>query len=284
MHPFLLYILERQTDNPESKNNYRRGRRGFHLMAGHSKWAQIKRSKAVKDAKRGANFAKMSKDIIVATKLGGPDPAGNFRLRTAIDKAKAAGMPNDNIYRAIDKGAGRDGADDQESLTYEGYGPGGVAIFIEAMTDNRNRTAGDVRSYFKKCDGNLGTDGCVAWIFNEKGLVKVSQEGVSEELLFERSAEAGAEDITTAEDDTFEIITPTDVLNQVCQALQEREPEIPIISAEVTRFPENSVQVTDETRAKQLFKLLDALENHDDVQDVYANFEMDDALLEQLGE
>jgi YebC/PmpR family DNA-binding regulatory protein len=250
-------------------------------MAGHSKWAQIKRTKAVKDAKRGANFAQCSREIIIAAKLGGGDPDGNFRLRTAITRAKAAGVPNDNIKRAIEKGTGASGGDNMEDLSYEGYGPGGVAIFIEAVTDNRNRTAGDIRSYFNKYQGNLGSDGCVAWIFEEKGLIRVLQSGQNEETLFEKAIEAGAADfLANPDDETFDILTTPLGLNRVAQALNEQG--IPIESAEVTRLPQNSVKVETEEMAKPLLKLLDAIESHDDVQHVYANFDMSEAILAKL--
>jgi YebC/PmpR family DNA-binding regulatory protein len=250
-------------------------------MAGHSKWAQIKRSKAIKDAKRGANFAQCSREIIMAAKLGGGDPEGNFRLRTAITRAKAAGVPNDNIKRAIEKGTGGGGADNLEDLSYEGYGPGGVAVFIEAVTDNRNRTAGDIRSYFNKYQGNLGSDGCVAWIFEQKGLIQVNQIGQAEESLFEKAIEAGATDFSAnPEGDTFEIFTDPFELNTVAQTLSEAG--IPVESAEVTRIPQNSVRVDREEIAKPLLKLLDAIESHDDVQHVYANFDIDEAILAKL--
>ncbi|WP_303672925.1 YebC/PmpR family DNA-binding transcriptional regulator [Vampirovibrio chlorellavorus] len=250
-------------------------------MAGHSKWAQIKRTKAVKDAKRGANFAQCSREIIMAAKLGGGDPEGNFRLRTAITRAKAAGVPNDNIKRAIEKGIGVGGADQLEDLSYEGYGPGGVAIFIEAMTDNRNRTAGDIRSYFNKYQGNLGSDGCVAWIFEQKGLIRVTQTSHSEEALFEHALEAGATDFSANPDeDGFDIFTEPLALNAVAQALTEAG--ISVDSAEVTRIPQNTAKVDSEAIAKPLLKLMDAIESHDDVQHVYANFEMDEALLAKL--
>lgn len=250
-------------------------------MAGHSKWAQIKRSKAIKDAKKGANFAQCSREIIMAAKLGGGDPEGNFRLRTAIVRAKAAGVPNDNIKRAIEKGTGAGGADNMEDLSYEGYGPGGVAVFIEAVTDNRNRTAGDIRSYFNKYQGNLGSDGCVAWIFEQKGLIKAPQNGQSEESVFEKAIEAGATDFAAnADDETFEIYTDPLELNEVAQRLTEAG--ITVDSAEVTRIPQNSVKVETEEVAKPLLKLLDAIESHDDVQSVYANFDMDESVLDRL--
>ena len=251
-------------------------------MAGHSKWAQIKRSKAVKDQKRGASFARSSREIIVAAKLGGGDPDGNFRLRTAIERAKAEGMPKDNIKRAIEKGTGAGGADAMEELTYEGYGPGGVAVLIEAVTDNRNRTAGDIRSYFNKYSGNLGTDGSVSWMFVEKGLIRVEQSQGPEEQLFDQAIEAGASDFRALPDEgVYEIETEPNDLNAVCVALSVAG--ITVASAEATRTPQNSVAITDETQGKLLFKLLDAIESHDDVQDVYANFEMDEALLARLG-
>jgi YebC/PmpR family DNA-binding regulatory protein len=250
-------------------------------MAGHSKWAQIKRSKAVKDAKKGATFAQCSREIIMAAKLGGGDPEGNFRLRTAITRAKTVGMPNDNIKRAIEKGTGGGGADSMEDLSYEGYGPGGVAVFIETMTDNRNRTAGDIRSYFNKYNGNLGADGCVAWIFEEQGLIKVPQQGVTEEVVFEKAIEAGAADFqANDEDESFDIYTAPADLNTVCQALNADK--ITIQSAEVTRTPQNTVKVESEEVAKPLLKLLDAIESHDDVQHVYANFDMDEVLLSKM--
>lgn len=250
-------------------------------MAGHSKWAQIKRSKAVKDQKRGAAFAQCSREIIVAAKIGGGDPEGNFRLRTAIQRAKTLGMPNDNIKRAIEKGSGGGTGDQLEDLSYEGYGPGGVAIFIETMTDNRNRTAGDIRSYFNKYNGNLGADGCVAWIFEEKGLIRIPQAGLNEEAAFEKAIEAGAVDFqANPEEETYDIFTGADDLNTVAQALSQGG--ITVQSAEVSRFPQNTVKVDSEEVAKPLLKLLDAIEGQDDVQNVYANFEMDDALLAKL--
>lgn len=191
-------------------------------------------------------------------------------------------MPNDNIQRAIAKGTGQGGADQLESLVYEGYGPAGVAVLLECMTDNRNRTAGDVRSYFNKCDGNLGADGCVAWIFKEVGLLRVAHHaGLSEEIVFEAAIEAGAVDFQSdAEDAVFLIETAPADLNAVASALHAHQ--IAIESAEVTRQPQNAVEVADRESAKQLLKLLDLLEAHDDVQAVYANFEMDDALIESI--
>lgn len=248
-------------------------------MAGHSKWANIKHRKMAQDAKKGQAYAKFSREIIVAAKLGGPDPAGNFRLRTAIERAKDAGLPNDTIERAIAKGSGQLAGDNLEDIVYEGYGPGGVAVYIQTMTDNRNRTAGDIRSYFNKYGGNLGENGCVSWIFEEKGQIHVPSDGVTEEDLLEVALESGANDVHFNEDESvFEFWTPPEMLNAVCQALQVKN--ITIKSAEITRIPQNTIQVTDLDIAKSLLKLLDAIESHDDVQNVYANFDMDEALLE----
>ncbi|MGE0199748.1 MAG: YebC/PmpR family DNA-binding transcriptional regulator [Candidatus Melainabacteria bacterium] len=251
-------------------------------MAGHSKWANIKHRKAAKDARKGQAFARYSREIIVAAKMGGGDPAGNFRLRTAIDKAKAVGIPNDNIQRAIEKGAGTGAADNLETVVYEGYGPGGVAVMIETMTDNRNRTAGDIRSYFNKYEGNLGSDGCVAWIFEQRGLIQIDPAAcpVQSDALVNAIIEAGAEDFTPNEESgLIDVMTSPADMNAVCQALADQK--IPVVSAEWTRIPQNSAPVTELAVARPLMKLLDALENHDDVQAVYANVEMDDALLDE---
>jgi YebC/PmpR family DNA-binding regulatory protein len=250
-------------------------------MAGHSKWANIKRKKAAKDAKKGQAFARFSREIMKAAQLGGGDPAGNFRLRTAIDKAKAAGIPNDNIDRAIARGVGNDSADRVEEMTYEGYGPGGVAVLIETMTDNRNRTAGDIRSYFNKYNGNLGADGCVAWIFTQKGLIQVPLSEINEDELFEKAAEAGADDVSSdADEGVYVIQTEPGQLNFVAQALSDLR--VPLKSVEMSRIPQNSVEVTDPAQARDLLRLLDAIESHDDVQAVYANFEIAESLLESL--
>ncbi len=250
-------------------------------MAGHSKWANTKHRKAAQDAKKGQAYAQSARELTIAAKLGGDDPSGNFRLRTAIDRAKAAGLPNDNIQRAIDKGAGNLEADNMEELNYEGYGPSGVAVFIETMTENKNRTAGDIRSYFNKFSGNLGTDGSVAWIFEERGLIQVEQSALPEEEAFDKAIEAGAADFeVNADEAVYDIYTEPSELNTVAKALSEAE--MPVKSAEMTRVPKNTSAVTDEEKAKDLMKLLSALEEHDDVQAVYANFEMDDALLEKV--
>jgi YebC/PmpR family DNA-binding regulatory protein len=248
-------------------------------MSGHSKWANIKHRKMAQDAKKGQAYGKFTREVIIAAKLGGTDPAGNFRLRTAIDHAKAAGLPNDTIERAIAKGSGQLAADMMESIHYEGYGPGGVAIYIEAMTDNRNRTAGDIRSYFNKYNGNLGETGCVGWIFEEKGQIQVAATpALTEEMMLNMTFESGADDLTFNTDEgIFDVWTTPNDLNRVCQALTLHH--IAIQSAVVTRIPQNTVHVSDPGMAKLLLKLLDAIELQEDVQNAYANFEMDDALL-----
>jgi len=250
-------------------------------MSGHSKWATIKHKKAKVDAQRGVSFAKASRDIMVAVKEGGADPSGNFRLKTAIEKAKEAGLPNDNIKRAIEKASGGGADSNLEDINYEGYGPGGVAILIEAMTDNRNRTAGDIRSYFNKNNGNLAETGCVGWIFKEQGIISVEKDNVNQDELFDAAINAGAEDfIASEEEEDFKIITTPDTLQTVAEEIEKSGYKIK--SAEKTRTPENTVPVQDEETAKYLLRLLGSIEDHDDVQNVYANFEMSDELLEKF--
>ena len=250
-------------------------------MSGHSKWATIKRKKASIDAARGVEFAKFSREIMVAAKLGGPDLNGNFRLRTAVDKAKAAGLPKDNIKRAIEKATGSAANENFEEITYEGYGPGGVAVFIEALTDNRNRTAGDIRSYFNKNNGNLGENGCVGWIFKQEGIITINKDGIEQDTLFEKALEAGATDFAE-EDEEFRITTEPAELQAVSEELQNAGYEL--ASYEVTRTPQNSIDITNIDDAKYLLRLLDSIENHDDVQNVYSNFDMDSDLYEKASE
>ncbi|MEH1999551.1 MAG: YebC/PmpR family DNA-binding transcriptional regulator [Nostoc sp.] len=247
-------------------------------MAGHSKWANIKRQKAVVDAKRGKTFTQLSRAIIVAARSGVPDPALNFQLRTAIDKAKAASIPNDNIERAIAKGAGTNGGDNAtfEAIRYEGYGPSGVAILIEAFTDNRNRTAADLRVAFSKNGGNLGETGCVSWMFEQKG-VCVVQGVVDEEQLLEASLEGGAESYEMTEDEMAEVFTDIGNLETLSQTLKDQG--IKVTEAELRWIPGNSAEVTDPDQARSLFKLIDTLESLDDVQNVTANFEMAEELI-----
>ncbi|MBX9687934.1 MAG: YebC/PmpR family DNA-binding transcriptional regulator [Candidatus Obscuribacterales bacterium] len=250
-------------------------------MSGHSKWANIKRHKAVVDAKKGAVYAKVAREIIVAAKLGGGDPAANFRLRTAIEKAKADGVPNDNIQRAIEKGTGGGSADQIEELTYEGYGPGGVAILVRCATDNRNRTAGDIRSYFSKFGGNMGESGCVSWMFKERGELALDRpQKLSDDDLMMLALELGAEDIDTSSDEYITIICESANLEAVKEGLKKAGLEAS--SADVTMSPISSASIEDKDIAKQLLKLLDNLESHDDVQQVYANFEMDSDWMTEL--
>ena len=250
-------------------------------MSGHSEWATIKRKKASIDAARGVEFAKFSREIMVAAKLGGADLNGNFRLRTAVDKAKAAGLPKDNIKRAIEKATGSGSNENFEEMTYEGYGPGGVAVFIEALTDNRNRTAGDIRSYFNKNLGNLGETGCVGWMFKQEGVITIKKDGVNQDELLEKALEAGATDFSEEEEE-YRISTEPTELQAVSEALQAAGYEL--ASYEVTRNAENTIEITDEKDAKHLLRLMDSLESHDDVQNVYSNFDMDSDLYEKASE
>jgi len=251
-------------------------------MAGHSKWANIKRQKARVDAVRGKAFAKFSREIIVAAKQGGGDPEGNFQLRTAIDKAKVAGFPNDNIDRAIAKGCGNlAGEGDFESIRYEGYGPGGVAVLIEALTDNRNRAAANLRTAFGKNGGNLGETGCVGWMFDHKGVVTLLGK-IDEEALLEDALEAGAESyelIDEIEENTpgAEVICSVPDLEAVSKALKERD--YTVSEVDMRWIPSNTVQVEDLNIAQSLIKMSDALEDSDDVQSVTANFEMSEAIM-----
>ncbi|MEL6163987.1 MAG: YebC/PmpR family DNA-binding transcriptional regulator [Cyanobacteria bacterium J06641_2] len=247
-------------------------------MAGHSKWANIKRQKARVDAKRGKTFTQLSRAIIVAARNGIPDPNGNFQLRTAIEKAKAAGIPNDNIERAIAKGAGTfdDGGAKLEEIRYEGYGPGGVAILIEALTDNRNRTVAYLREAFTKNGGNLGETGCVSWMFDQKGICIVKDIS-SEEKLLEASLEGGAEFYEMTEDDMAEVVSEVADLENLNQALQQKD--FDVTDVELRWIPSNNIDVTDSEQARMLIKLVDTLEGLDDVQNVTANFDMSEDLI-----
>lgn len=252
-------------------------------MAGHSKWAQIKRSKAKIDAQRGASFSKIAREIYVAARIGGTDPAGNFRLRTVIEKAKAASMPLDNIKRAIQRASGDTSTDNFEEIQYEGYGPGGVAVIISALTDNRNRTAGDIRSYFIKCEGNLGETGCVNWMFSQKGQVTVTDlqgKTIDYEELFMLAAELEADDVQETEESSYLLTMLPENLEKVVKGLKESGYHT--IDAEISFIPLNNVTVSDEYNAKKIIKLIDLLEAHDDVQSVYSNFELTEDLLPLL--
>lgn len=247
-------------------------------MSGHSKWSTIKHKKAKVDSQRAVVFQKYSRELIVSARLGGADPAGNFRLRTAIEKAKAAGLPNDNIKRAIEKGAGAGASENYEELIYEGYAAGGVAVVIEAMTDNRNRTAGDIRSYFTKYNGSLGATGCVGWMFDQRGVITFD-ESVDFDKLFEAAINLDALDVTE-EDDTYQVITSPEKFQAVVEGLEAAG--FTSQSADLLRIPQNTVEVTDEKTADQVLKLLDKLEEHDDVQNVYANFDISDDIIQKL--
>jgi YebC/PmpR family DNA-binding regulatory protein len=247
-------------------------------MSGHSKWSSIKHKKAAKDAKRGKLFTKLIKEISVAARMGGGDVDANPRLRTAVTTAKSQSMPNDNIDRAIKKGTGElEGAEILE-FTYEGYGPGGMAVIIEAMTDNKNRTVADVRHLFSKHNGNLGENGCVAFMFDRVGHVRIGGEDVSEDAVFEVAAEAGADDVR-AEDDGVLVVTPTECLEEVRAACEGAGLEIE--SAEIVLEPQSTVSLAG-SDASNALKLLDALEEHDDVQRVSANFDIDDEELSAI--
>ena len=249
-------------------------------MSGHSKWSSIKHKKGAADKKRGKLFSKLSRAIIVAAKEGGPDPAGNLALQNAIEKAKSYSMPKDNIDRAIAKGAGTDAdAAAFETIVYEGYGPSGVAVIVEALTDNRNRTASEVRHTFAKNDGNLGTAGAVAWLFERRGIVLVEAEGVDEDELMLAAAEGGAEDVVL-DGTTFTVSCDVADLVAVREAIEAAG--FSVDSAELTMVPKTTVEVADESAAKKILRLIDQLEDNDDVQEVYANFDIPERVLESV--
>jgi YebC/PmpR family DNA-binding regulatory protein len=249
-------------------------------VSGHSKWSSIKHKKGATDAKRGQLFSKLSRAIIVAAKEGGPDPAGNLALQNAIEKARSYSMPKENIERAIAKGSGADAdAASFETVVYEGYGPEGVAVLIEAVTDNRNRTASEVRHAFTKHGGNLGTTGAVAWQFDRRGVVLAAADGADEEALFLAAAEAGADDIEL-DGSTYVVTTPPESLSSVRRALEERG--FVIESVELAMIPKTTVAVSDESTARRIMNLVEGLEDTEDVQDVYANFDIPEALLEAV--
>ena len=247
-------------------------------MSGHSKWANIKNKKAKTDGQKAVVFQKYSREIIVAARLGGPDPAGNFRLRTAIEKAKASGLPNDNIKRAIDKGAGAGAGENYEEITYEGYGAGGVAVVVETMTDNRNRTAGDVRSLFSKFGGNLGETNCVSYMFDKKGSITFDAEETDFEKLFESAINLDAQDVEEDED-TYKVITSVETFQNVVEGLEKEG--FKSSNAELTRIPTNYIEITDVKTATSVMRLIDKLEELDDVQNVYSNCDIPDEIAQQ---
>ncbi|MBW6464513.1 MAG: YebC/PmpR family DNA-binding transcriptional regulator [Bacillota bacterium] len=248
-------------------------------MAGHSKWANTKHRKARVDAQKGKIFTKIAREISVAAREGGEDINSNFRLRLAVQKARESNMPNDNIQRAIQKGAGGQDGASFEQIMYEGYAAGGVAVLLELMTDNKNRTAAEIRHIFSRHNGSLGESGCVAWMFNRKGLITVNREalGMDEDDLMLLALEAGAEDVKTDDEDTYSIIAEIDSFEAVKEELQNQG--VTIESFEVTMLPSNSIEITDQDIAAKIIKLMEALDDHDDVQNVYANFDMPDELL-----
>ena len=249
-------------------------------MSGHSKWHSIKHKKGATDKKRGQLFSKLARAIIVAAREGGPDPAANLALQNAIEKAREASMPKDNIERAIARGSGA-AADGEafEHITYEGYGPAGVAVFVDALTDNRNRTASEVRHVFSKSDGSLGESGSVAWLFERTGLLLVPADGVDEDELTLAAADGGADDVSQ-DGSVFEITCPAESVADVRRALEQAG--FAVESAQITMLPKTSVTVEDESAARRIVRLMEELEELDDVQDVYANFDIPEQVLEEV--
>jgi YebC/PmpR family DNA-binding regulatory protein len=249
-------------------------------VSGHSKWSSIKHKKGAADIKRGKLFSKLSRAIIVAAREGGGDPDANLALQNAVEKARSYSMPKDNIERAIAKGAG-EGAGGQafETVVYEGYGPGGVAIIAETLTENRNRTAAEVRHTFSKYGGNLGTDGSVAWMFERRGVVLVPADGVDEDALMLAAVEGGADDVA-GDGSSFEVTGVPEALRGLREAIEAAG--FPIESAELTMLPKTTVELTEESAARTVIKLVEALEELDDVQEVYANFDISEQLLEAV--
>jgi YebC/PmpR family DNA-binding regulatory protein len=249
-------------------------------VSGHSKWSSIKHKKGAADAKRGKLFSKLTRAIIVAAREGGGDPAGNLALQNAIEKARSYSMPKDNIDRAIAKGSGADSDTSAfETVVYEGYGPSGVAVIVEALTDNRNRTAGEVRHLFSKNDGNLGGSGAVSWLFERRAVVMVSADGVDEDELTLAAAEGGADDVAR-DGSSYQVLAAPEQLAAVREAIEAAG--FSIDSAELTMLPKTTVEVADESDAKKVLRLLEQLEDNDDVQDVYANFDIPEQVLEAV--
>jgi YebC/PmpR family DNA-binding regulatory protein len=264
--------------NLDPRRQHSRGLRK--LRAGNSKGSQLKRKKAVRDARRGQLWTKLLKEITVAARIGGGDPSGNARLRTAIQEAKGANVPNENIERAIKRGTGQLEGFTYEEITYEGYGPGGVAILVEALTDNKNRTVSEVRHLFLKSGGNLGENGCVAWMFQKRGFFAIDKETMSEEDFMDLALELEADDISI-EEETYEIYTAPEDYSQVFDELASRG--IALAAKELAMLPQSSVDLGAD-QAPKLLKLLEALEDNDDVQHVWANFDIDASVLaEQAG-
>ncbi len=248
-------------------------------MAGHSHWAGIKHKKAANDAKRGKMWSKIARMIIVAAKNGGGDPSANLALRYAIDKAKAANMPKDTIEKAVKKGTGDLGGVHYEEVLYEGYGPTGVAVMVEALTDNRNRTGPEIKRVFEKHGGSLGTTGCVNWMFGKKGLITVGTAHVNEDELLELALGAGADDMENT-GEVFEITCDPSAYDELKKALEAKD--IPIEVAEISMVPQNLVEIDDEAVAKRVISMMEAFDDHDDVQNAYANFDIPDEVMEKV--
>ncbi len=249
-------------------------------MSGHSKWSSIKHKKAATDAKRGKAFSSVAKEVAIAAKLGGGDPDANPRLRMAMDKAKGLNMPNDNIKRAILKGTGTTPGEIYDELTYEGYGPAGVAIFIETFTNNKNRTVGELRHLLTKHGGSLGENGCVSWMFEKTGLILVEKSKADEDKLMEVALEAGAKDMTSEPDEkTYEVTTEPADFEAVKKAIEDAGIEIEM--AEISMLPQNTVEL-DEKGATQVLRLMDAIEDQDDVQNAFSNFDISQDVLDKV--
>ncbi len=247
-------------------------------MSGHSKWSSIKHKKAATDAKRGQMFTRFIRELTIAARAGGGDPESNSRLRHAIDVARAANMPSDNIKKAIQRGTGELDGVNYEEFSYEGYGPGGVAILADAMTDNKNRTVSEVRHVFSKYNGNLGEQGCVSWMFTRRGVILVPQSAIGEDELMEIVVESGAEDMTK-EGNSYEVTTTTEDFDKVHQALKAKK--IPIESAEIAKVPSTYIKLEGK-HAEQMLRLYEKLEELDDIQNVWANFDISDEEIEKF--
>jgi len=248
-------------------------------MAGHSKWAQIKHKKARVDARRGKLFTKLIREITVAAKIGGPSPDANPRLRSAIEAARSYNMPNSNIERAIKRATGSDGSINLEEVSYEGYGPGKVAILVETLTDNRNRTTSDIRYLFGKYGGNLGSSGCVSWLFHNRGLILINRADYEEDRILDLAVEEGAIDFKV-EGSSYQIVTKPEDLNRFKEMFAEQK--IELAQAELTKIPQSTVEIDDTKDAERILKLFEQLDNMDEVQHVYANFDIPEELMEQL--
>jgi YebC/PmpR family DNA-binding regulatory protein len=249
-------------------------------VSGHSKWSSIKHKKGAADAKRGKLFSKLSRALIVAAREGGSDPAANLALANAIEKARSYSMPKDNIERAIARGSGADAdADAFEQVVYEGYGPNGVAVIVEALTDNRNRTAADVRAAFTKHEGNLGGSGSVAWLFERRGVILVDADGADEDELTLAAADGGADDVEQ-DGSSYRVTAPPEALSSVREAIEQAG--IDVDSAELTMVPKTTVSLEDEAVARKTLRLIDSLEESDDVQEVFANFDIPERVMEAV--